>query len=499
MPVRFRTLGCYPLTGAVESEAATIAEIIEEMLRATHAPSAQGRLIDQRQRGLDGEEEAARAISDGATSSGASAPTTDIDAYLERAPAQEPAALHHLRLGRRRQVDADRPAALRFKRSSTTSSPRSSRLEARHAGGDIDFALLVDGLAAEREQGITIDVAYRYFATDKRKFIVADTPGHEQYTRNMVTGASTADLAVVLVDARKGVLTQTRRHAYLARCSASASFVLAVNKMDLVGYDQAAFDAIVEEYRRLRASDRHRRRSPPSRSRRWRATTSPSRSARMPWYRRPDACWSYLETVELDAAPMPRRPFRMPVQWVNRPNRDFRGFAGADRRRRASGRATRCSVLPRPGPRTVARIVDDGRRSRPGGAGQSVALTLRPTRSIARAATCIAPPTAAGGRRPVRGDAHLDGGGAAAARPPISAEARHRRPSPPPSSEPKYKMDVDTHGAAGGAHAGAERDRRRQSVAPPGRSCSSLMTQSRDARRLHPDRPGDQRHGRRRA
>src|SRR6202790_3662798 len=116
-------------------------------------------------------------------------------------------------------------------------------------GGELDFALLVDGLAAEREQGITIDVAYRFFSTDKRKFIVADTPGHEQYTRNMVTGASTADLAVILIDARKGVLTQTRRHSYLAHLLGIKSLVLAVNKMDLVDYAQSRFDAIVAEYR----------------------------------------------------------------------------------------------------------------------------------------------------------------------------------------------------------------------------------------------------------
>src|SRR5213076_2037032 len=116
-------------------------------------------------------------------------------------------------------------------------------------GGDIDFALLVDGLAAEREQGITIDVAYRFFGTEKRKFIVADTPGHEQYTRNMVTGASTADLAVILIDARKGVLTQTRRHSYLAHLIGIRNIVLAVNKMDLIGYDRAAYEAIVEDYR----------------------------------------------------------------------------------------------------------------------------------------------------------------------------------------------------------------------------------------------------------
>src|SRR5712672_3287645 len=121
-------------------------------------------------------------------------------------------------------------------------------------GGDIDFALLVDGLAAEREQGITIDVAYRFFSTDKRKFIVADTPGHEQYTRNMVTGASTADLAVILIDARKGVLTQTRRHSYLVSLMGIRNIVLAVNKMDLIGYDEAKYDAIVADYRGFAAS-----------------------------------------------------------------------------------------------------------------------------------------------------------------------------------------------------------------------------------------------------
>ena len=125
-------------------------------------------------------------------------------------------------------------------------------------GGELDFALLVDGLAAEREQGITIDVAYRFFSTDKRKFIVADTPGHEQYTRNMVTGASTADLAVILIDARKGVLTQTRRHSYLVSLIGIRNVVLAINKMDLVGYSEAIFDEIVEDYTRVRQADRHR-------------------------------------------------------------------------------------------------------------------------------------------------------------------------------------------------------------------------------------------------
>jgi bifunctional enzyme CysN/CysC len=146
-------------------------------------------------------------------------------------------------------------------------------------GGELDFALLVDGLAAEREQGITIDVAYRFFSTDKRKFIVADTPGHEQYTRNMVTGASTADLAVILIDARKGVLTQTRRHSYIVSLLGIKHVVLAINKMDLVDYSREVFDRIVQEYRDF-AAQINLRTSSRSRSRGCAATTSPSRASR---------------------------------------------------------------------------------------------------------------------------------------------------------------------------------------------------------------------------
>jgi len=193
-------------------------------------------------------------------------------------------------------------------------------------GDNIDFALLVDGLAAEREQGITIDVAYRYFATDRRKFIVADTPGHEQYTRNMVTGASTADLAVILIDARKGVLTQTRRHSYLAHLIGIRHFVLAVNKMDLIDFDQPKYDAIVATYGAFAASIGIKG-----------VVAIPisglagdnisTRSQRMPWYTGPSLI-EHLETVEFDATAAQDLPFRMPVQWVNRPNLDFRGFAG---------------------------------------------------------------------------------------------------------------------------------------------------------------------------
>lgn len=240
-------------------------------------------------------------------------------------------------------------------------------------GGAIDFALLVDGLAAEREQGITIDVAYRFFATEKRKFVVADTPGHEQYTRNMVTGASTADLAVILIDARKGVLTQTRRHSYLASLIGIRHIVLAVNKMDLIGYDRERFDAIVEDYRAFAGSigiaeflavpisglggD-----------------NIATRSDHTPWYDGPTLI-EHLETVEVDGERDRARPFRMPVQWVNRPNLDFRGFAGLIESGTVKpGDPIR--ILPSGRTSQVARIVAMPADLAEAGAGQSVTLTL---------------------------------------------------------------------------------------------------------------------------
>ncbi|MFO6428509.1 sulfate adenylyltransferase subunit CysN [Erythrobacter sp. W302b] len=240
-------------------------------------------------------------------------------------------------------------------------------------GGDIDFALLVDGLAAEREQGITIDVAYRFFTTAKRKFIVADTPGHEQYTRNMVTGASTADLAVILIDARKGVLQQTRRHSYLVHLLGIRHVVLAVNKMDLVGYDQAVFDRIVADYRAFATSIGIADFTAIPISG-FKGDNITAASANTPWYGGPSLI-HYLETVEVDAAAAQAQPFRMPVQWVNRPNLDFRGFAGQI----ASGTI-------RPG--DAVRIVPSGKTStiktittfdgdlEEAVAGQSVTLTL---------------------------------------------------------------------------------------------------------------------------
>ncbi len=246
--------------------------------------------------------------------------------------------------------------------------------------GEIDFALLVDGLAAEREQGITIDVAYRYFGTERRKFIVADCPGHEQYTRNMATGASTADLAVVLVDARKGLLTQTRRHSYIVSLLGIRHVVLAVNKMDLVDFDQAAFERIVGEYRELAAKlgIEHVQAVPLSALN---GDNLTARSAATPWYRGPSVL-EHLETVDVgrDAAEL---GLRLPVQWVNRPHQDFRGFAGTI----SAGRV-------RPGDEIVA--LPSGRRSRvqrivtadgdlaQATAGQAVTLTLADELDISR-------------------------------------------------------------------------------------------------------------------
>ncbi|HEY7853297.1 MAG TPA: sulfate adenylyltransferase subunit CysN, partial [Caulobacteraceae bacterium] len=240
-------------------------------------------------------------------------------------------------------------------------------------GGDIDFALLVDGLAAEREQGITIDVAYRFFSTDKRKFIVADTPGHEQYTRNMVTGASTADLAVILIDARKGVLTQTRRHSFLARLIGIRQVVLAVNKMDLMGYDQGVFDAIVADYRafagQIGLSDITA--IPMSALR---GDNVASSGDRMAWYAGP-TLMEHLENAPVDAARLAKGPLRLPVQWVNRPSLDFRGFSGQI----ASGTARPgdpVRVLPSGRQSSIARIVTKDGDLAEAVAGQSVTFTL---------------------------------------------------------------------------------------------------------------------------
>jgi bifunctional enzyme CysN/CysC len=238
-------------------------------------------------------------------------------------------------------------------------------------GQDIDFALLVDGLAAEREQGITIDVAYRFFATEKRKFIVADCPGHEQYTRNMVTGASTADLAVILIDARKGVLVQTRRHSYLAKLLGIRNVVLAVNKMDLIDYDQAKYDAIVAEYTAFAASIGISDFTPMPISG-FKGDNITEISANTPWYNGLPLM-AHLETVALDNDADQKKPLRMAVQWVNRPNLDFRGFSGQIATGTVHlGDAIR--VLPSGKTTTIKKIVTLDGELQEAVAGQSVTL-----------------------------------------------------------------------------------------------------------------------------
>lgn len=261
-------------------------------------------------------------------------------------------------------------------------------------GGELDFALLVDGLSAEREQGITIDVAYRFFATEKRKFIVADTPGHEQYTRNMITGASTADVAVILIDARKGVLTQTRRHSYLVSLIGIRRVVLAINKLDMVGYSQEVFEQIDADYRafasRLGIEHIH---SIPLSALRGDNITEPSPNT--PWYQGP-SLMQFLETVELEQA-REDAPLRMPVQWVNRPTADFRGFSG-----RILGGSVRpgdaIRVLPSGKTSRVERIVTLNGDLPQAITGQSVTLTLSDEIDISRGdviAAADAPPAVA--------------------------------------------------------------------------------------------------------
>ncbi|MEY4270941.1 MAG: sulfate adenylyltransferase subunit CysN [Pseudomonadota bacterium] len=238
-------------------------------------------------------------------------------------------------------------------------------------GQEIDFALLVDGLAAEREQGITIDVAYRFFATEKRKFIVADCPGHEQYTRNMITGASTADLAVILIDARKGVLVQTRRHSYLAKLIGIRNIVLAVNKMDLIGYDRAKYDAIVADYAAF-AADIGIEDFTAMPISGFKGDNITTRSENTPWYAGVPLV-AHLETVALDVTSAQAQPLRMPVQWVNRPNLDFRGFSGLI----ASGTVQpgdAVRVLPSGKTSTVTRVVTLDGDLDTAVAGQSVTL-----------------------------------------------------------------------------------------------------------------------------
>ena len=240
-------------------------------------------------------------------------------------------------------------------------------------GQEIDFALLVDGLAAEREQGITIDVAYRFFDTQKRKFIVADTPGHEQYTRNMVTGASTAELAIILIDARNGVMTQTRRHSYICHLLGIKNIVLAVNKMDLINYKQSIFDEIVSEFRIFAESVGilEFKAIPISG---FNGDNIVNKSNNTKWYIGPTLI-DYLECIELNGAVDQTSEFRMPVQWVNRPNLNFRGFSGTI----ATGTlkpGDEVRILPSGKISKIDRIVTYDGELESANAGQSVTLTL---------------------------------------------------------------------------------------------------------------------------
>jgi bifunctional enzyme CysN/CysC len=247
-------------------------------------------------------------------------------------------------------------------------------------GGDLDLALLVDGLAAEREQGITIDVAYRFFSTDRRKFIVADTPGHEQYTRNMVTAASTVDLAVILIDARKGVLAQTRRHSYIVSLLGIQKVILAINKMDAVGFAQETFDSILEDYRTfaklIGLTDIVA--IPISALKGDNVTEA---SPQTPWYHGP-TLMGHLESLDIEEQ-LHSRPFRMPVQWVNRPDQHFRGFAGMI----VSGvvnKGDRIKTLPSGQESRVMRIVTQEGDRDLGIVGQSVTLTIAHEIDISR-------------------------------------------------------------------------------------------------------------------
>ena len=249
------------------------------------------------------------------------------------------------------------------------------------SGGELDFALLLDGLAAEREQGITIDVAYRYFQTERRKFIIADTPGHEQYTRNMVTGASSADCAVLLVDASHGVLTQTRRHSYLVRLLDLRHVALAVNKLDLVDYSADRFSEIELDYQAFaRQAGLPEVTCIPVSA--LRGDNVVERSPRTPWYQGPTLL-EYLETVEIDEDRLQTAPLRLPVQWVNRPDANFRGFSGL----LAGGRVQpgqRVVVLPSGNQSTVDKIVTYEGEQAGAVAGQSVTVTLADEIDVSR-------------------------------------------------------------------------------------------------------------------
>ncbi len=312
---------------------------------------------------------------------------TDIEAYLQRH--QNKTMLRFITCG---SVDDGKStligrllyeSKLIFKDQLSALEADSRKLGTQ--GAELDLALLVDGLASEREQGITIDVAYRYFATERRKFIVADTPGHEQYTRNTATGASTADLAILLVDARRGVLTQTLRHAFIVSLLGIRHLVLAVNKMDLVDFSQATFDSIVDEFTQFAkklakiTKTEIKLVSIPTSALRGDNVAAPSQ--RMDWYHGPTLI-DHLETVETVDS-LVENPFRLPVQWVNRPNSEFRGFCGQISAGTIQpGDAVK--VLPSAKQSTVKAIVTGDGDLDQAVSGQSVTLTLEDEVDISR-------------------------------------------------------------------------------------------------------------------
>ena len=430
----------------------------------------------------------------------AAAAATSTPPSRRRTSHKEPAALHHLRQRRRRQEHADRPAAVRVEDAASRTSSRrwrATRAKVGTQGDELDFALLVDGLAAEREQGITIDVAYRFFSTERRKFIVADTPGHEQYTRNMVTGASTADLAVILVDARKGVLTQTRRHSYLVSLLGIRHVVLAINKMDLVDYSPGSrstrSSARLSRIRRRDRPVRHRRHSDVGAARRQHHRARRAHALVL----RPDAA-----AAPRDASRSTERrraqPFRMPVQWVNRPNQDFRGFAGLIvggtrvRGRSVVRACPRAGEQPRRAHRDARTAICAEARGRPVGhadaGGRDRRQPRRPAGVAADSPAAVADQFEATivwmSEEPMLpGRPYLMKIGTKTVTATIT--------------ELKHKINVNTLEQAGRHEAGAQRDRRVQHRARPADRLRSLRREPRH-RRLHPDRPHQQRHGRRR-
>jgi bifunctional enzyme CysN/CysC len=307
----------------------------------------------------------------------------DIDAYL--AENEKKDMLRFITCG---SVDDGKSTLVGRLLSESDSLPEDQLEIARQAsakygtqGKDLDFALLVDGLSAEREQGITIDVAYRYFSTDKRKFIIADTPGHVQYTRNMITGASNADAAIILIDARKGVLTQTKRHLYLVSLIGIQNIVLAVNKMDLIGYSEEKFTTIVEDFREFASAQGVKNITAiPVSALQGDNIIAPSTNT--PWYHG-TTLLSCLETIPVENDDALQQPFRLPVQWVNRPNLDFRGFAGTV----ASGKiriGDNVRIQPSGKTSSVARIVTYDGDLQEAIAGQAVTITLADEIDISR-------------------------------------------------------------------------------------------------------------------